>query len=36
METKVVNQLVVQNQKPVLVVKSGVKAGPDIIVKRPH
>ncbi len=36
MEAKVVKQVSVQKQKAALIVKSGVKAGPEIIVKRPH
>jgi hypothetical protein len=34
MKATVVSKSVVKNQKPVLVVKSDVKAGPDFIVKK--
>jgi hypothetical protein len=34
METKKVSYRVAQKQKPALTVKTGVKAGPEIIIKR--
>ncbi len=34
MENKAVKKVVVQKHKPTLVVKSGVKAGPPMIIKR--
>jgi hypothetical protein len=34
METKAVKQVAVQKQKPVLFVKTGVKAGPPMIIDR--
>jgi hypothetical protein len=34
METKKANHLIAQKQKPVLAVKSNVKAGPEIIIIR--
>ncbi len=34
MKEKLVREFVVKKQKPVLIIKSGIKAGPPFIIKR--